>query len=121
MVSPCPPSTMALTSSTETSVASAMKVRNRAESSTPAMPITRSRGKSAAANATWHMASRGFETTMRMASGDCWTACSVTERTMPMLVRSKSSRLMPGLRAMPEVMTTTSDPAVSSYPLLPVM
>ena len=87
----------------------------------PAMPMTRSRGKSAAANATWHMASSGFETTTRIASGDCWTACSVTERTMPMLVRSKSSRLMPGLRAIPEVMTTTSDAAVSSYPLPPAM
>jgi hypothetical protein len=39
---------------------------------------------------------------------------------MPMLVRSKSSRLMPGLRAIPEVMTTTSEAAVSSYPLAPV-
>ena len=38
-----------------------------------------------------------------------------------MLVRSRSSRLIPGRRAIPAVITTTSDPAVSSYPLLPVI
>ena len=91
-----------------------MKVRKRAESSTPAMPITRSRGNPAASKATWHIASSGLETTTTIASGDPATTCWVTERTMPMLVRSRSSRLMPGLRAMPEVMTTTSEPAVSS-------
>ena len=31
-----------------------------------------------------------------------------------MLVNSRSSRDMPGFRAMPDVTTTTSDPAVSS-------
>ena len=45
IVSPCPPSTMAWMSSTETSIASARNVRYRAVSSTPAMPRTRSRGK----------------------------------------------------------------------------
>ena len=44
IVSPWPPSTMACTFSMETSRASQMNVRMRAESSTPAMPITRSRG-----------------------------------------------------------------------------
>src|SRR5690242_9229801 len=39
---------------------------------------------------------------------------------MPALVLSRSSRDMPGLRAMPAVMTTTSEPAVSSYPLVPI-
>src|SRR5436189_146938 len=42
MLSPWPPSTNALTFSTETSSSRAMNVRNLAESSTPAMPITRS-------------------------------------------------------------------------------
>ncbi len=45
MVSPCPPSTNAWTFSTETFSSMAMKVRMRAESRTPAMPTTRSRGK----------------------------------------------------------------------------
>ena len=47
----------------------AMNVRNRAESRTPAMPRTRSRGKPDALSATWHMASRGFVTMIRIASG----------------------------------------------------
>ena len=45
MVSPCPPSTNAVTFSTLTFSSAAMKVRKRAESSTPAMPMTRSRLK----------------------------------------------------------------------------
>src|SRR5262249_22092093 len=40
MVSPCPPSTQAVTSSTETLNSWARKVRKRALSSTPAMPTT---------------------------------------------------------------------------------
>ena len=41
MVSPWPPMTTAVTFSTETFSSCAMKVRKRAESSTPAMPMTR--------------------------------------------------------------------------------
>ena len=41
MVSPWPPITTAVTFSTETFSSCAMKVRKRALSSTPAMPITR--------------------------------------------------------------------------------
>src|SRR2546426_3166700 len=44
IVSPCPPSTIAWMSSTEASSASARNARNRAVSSTPAIPMTRSRG-----------------------------------------------------------------------------
>src|SRR5437899_1166058 len=40
---------------------------------------------------------------------------------MPALVSSSCSLVMPGLRATPAIMTTTSESAVSSYPLLPVM
>ena len=36
------------------------------------MPMTRSRGNPAASNATWHMASSGFETTMMIASGEAF-------------------------------------------------
>ena len=103
-----------MTSWTDTPSSIAMNARNRAASRTPAIPMTRSRGKPAASNATWHIASSGLETTMMTAFGDPLTTCSVTDCTIPMLVFSRSSRLIPGLRAMPEVITTTSDPAVSS-------
>ena len=45
MVSPCPPSTSAVTFSTETFSSCAMNVRKRAVSRTPAMPITRVLGE----------------------------------------------------------------------------
>ena len=45
MASPCEPSVIASTTNGETPSSSAMKKRSRAESSTPAMPITRSFGK----------------------------------------------------------------------------
>ena len=55
---------------TDTPSSMAMKVRKRDESSTPAMPTTRSEGRSLASRATWHMASSGLVTTMTMASGE---------------------------------------------------
>ena len=48
------------------------------------------------------------------ASGERGATSDTTDPTIFMLVKSRSSRLMPGLRAMPAVMTTTSEPAVSS-------
>ena len=42
------------------------------------------------------------------------TTCSVTEPTIFSFVATRSSRLMPGERGSPAVMTTTSEPAVSS-------
>jgi hypothetical protein len=53
-------------------------------------------------------------TTMRMASGECFAACSTTDRTIPAFFVSRSSRLMPGWRARPDVTTTMSLPAVSA-------
>jgi len=47
-----------------------MKVEKRAVSRTPAIPMTRSRGRPETLFATWHIASRGFETTMMTAPGD---------------------------------------------------
>ena len=91
-----------------------MKVRNRAVSRIPAWPKTRCFGKPDTFLATWHIASSGLETTIRVASGDCATACAVTEPTIFSLVVTRSSRLMPGLRGTPAVITTTSEPAVSS-------
>ena len=60
------------------------------------------------------MASRGLVTMMSTASGERCTTSRVTEPTMFRLVSRRSSRLMPGLRATPEVMTTMSEPSVSS-------
>ena len=48
-----------------------MNVRKRAESRTPAIPSTRSRGKPDAVSATWHIASSGLVTMIRIASGEC--------------------------------------------------
>ncbi len=78
------------------------------------MPRTRSRGKPDASRATWHIASSGLVTMIRIASGDWAAACWTTERTIPAFLASRSSRLMPGWRARPEVTTTMSEPAVSA-------
>ena len=69
IVSPCPPKSMAETSSTLTPSSMAMKVRNRAVSSTPAWPITRRGGKPVTCHARWTMASSGLLTTITIASG----------------------------------------------------
>ena len=97
-----------------------MNVCRRAVSRIPACPNTRSFGKPETLFATWHIASSGFETTIRMASGDWATACSVTEPTIFSFVVTRSSRLMPGCRGSPAVITTTSEPAVGSYVVEPV-
>ncbi len=78
IVSPCPPSTNAVTFSTETFSSCAMNVRNRAESSTPAIPITRSRGNPACLNAVCAIASSGFDTTMMIVSGEAATTFATT-------------------------------------------
>ena len=54
-----------------------MNVRKRAESSTPAMPITRFFGNFETMYATCAMASSGLVTTMMMAFGENAAACSV--------------------------------------------
>ena len=51
---------------------------------------------------------------MTIVSGECASACSVTEPTIFSFVVTRSSRLIPGLRGTPAVTTTTSEPAVSS-------
>ena len=98
-------------SSTDTSSASARNARYRAVSSTPAIPITRSRGNPVTCFVTQHITSSGFETTRTMALGQCCLICCETCFTMSAFVRTRSSRLMPGLRAMPAVTTTISLPA----------
>ena len=60
------------------------------------------------------MASSGFVTTIRIVSGERSTRFLVTSATIAWFVFSRSSRLIPGVRARPEVMMQTADPAVSS-------
>ena len=69
--------------------------------------------------ATWHMASSGFETTIRIASGDWLVTCSVTDPTILSFVETRSSRLMSPVRGTPAVITATSEPAVISYSVEP--
>jgi hypothetical protein len=95
-------------------VSQEMKVEKRAVSRMPAIPKTRSFGQPETFLATWHIASSGFETTTTMASGLVATTCSVTDLTIFSFVATRSSRLIPGERGSPAVITTTSDPAVSS-------
>ena len=112
--SPWPPSTIAVTSLIDAPVSQAMKAEKRAVSRMPAMPTTRSFGQPETFFATWHIASSGFETTIRTASGLAATTCSVTDPTIFSFVVTRSSRLIPGWRGSPAVITTTSEPAVSS-------
>ena len=51
---------------------------------------------------------------MTIAFGDVLRTCSDTDLTMPAFVLRRSSRDIPGLRAMPAVMMTMSEPVVSS-------
>src|SRR5512132_440070 len=66
------------------------------------------------------MASRGLVTTMTNESGACFFMPSATELMILALVPTRSSRLMPGFRAMPAVTMHTSAPAISSYLLVPI-
>ena len=83
-------------------------------SSTPAIPTTRSRGNSETAFATWHIASSGLETITRTAFFDRFATSRVTSATIASFVFTRSSRLMPGLRGRPAVITITSEPAVAA-------
>ena len=82
--------------------------------------MTRAAGSPLVSRATWHIASMGLAKMMKVASGECSMALPTTLRTMPALVPSRSSRVMPGRRGTPEVTTTTSEPAVSAHSFVPV-
>ena len=60
------------------------------------------------------MVSIGLETTMMIVFGECFKMLSVTDFTIPALVPISSSRVIPGLRGKPEVITTTSESAVAA-------
>ena len=74
-----------------------MNVRMRAESSTPAMPMTRSRGNLVSLKIACAIASSGFATGMMMAFGQCSTSFGAMLCMMAKLSRTRSSRLMFGL------------------------
>ena len=112
--SPWPPSTIAWTSFTDDPVSQAMKAEKRAVSRMPAIPTTRSFGNPETAWATWHIASSGFETTTMTLLGDRRTTSFVTAATIASFVVTRSSRLIPGERGLPAVITTTSEPVVAS-------
>ena len=59
------------------------------------------------------MVSIGFETTTIMASGEWARILSATDCTIPAFIPISSSLVIPGLRGIPEVITTTSLPAVA--------
>ena len=86
----------------------------RAESSTPAIPKTRDFGNPLTRRATWTMASSGLVTRIRMTLGDRDTNAETTDFTILAFVVNNSSRLIPDLRGIPEVITATDEPAVSS-------
>ena len=121
MVSPWPPRTNAVTSSTETFISSARKWRKRELSRTPAMPTTRWVGRPENFCSAQTIASSGLVMQMTKASGAYLArpapTCSITLR----LISSRSSRLMPGLRGTPAVTITTSAPAMSLYSDVPLM
>ena len=88
----------------------------RAVSNIPACPITRFFGNPVAICAKAVISSSGLETTIITAFGECFAIFSATPRTIPAFTPIKSIRLIPGLRGRPAVITTTSEPAVASYP-----
>ena len=114
MPSPCAPTTHASTAAGSQPSFSHTANDRREESSTPPMPMRRSAGRPLSRNASVVMTSSGFVTQMNTAFGDASRAWPITDFMMPAFTPSRSSRVMPGLRAMPAVMTTTSESRVSA-------
>src|SRR5881628_2465650 len=86
----------------------------------PDCPTTRFLGKPVTRFMSVTMASSGFVITMTNALGALDLMPSPTCLRIFELIPSKSSRLMPGLRAMPAVTMQTSASAISSYLLVPI-
>ena len=103
MSSPWPPRVIAVTSLTETPSSQAMKAAKRAESSTPAWPITRLCGKPVMLWQRVTIASSGLEMTMTKDFGAYCLMPSATCVMILELTAIRSSRLMPGLRGRPAV------------------
>lgn len=60
------------------------------------------------------MVSIGLLTQRIIALGECARMFSVTDFTMPAFTPMSSSRVIPGLRGMPDVITTMSEPSVAA-------
>jgi len=75
------------------------------------MPMTRSRGKPVTCLVHPAHDVQGIRYHNNDGLGQFCLICWETCLTMSALVRTRSSRLIPGLRAMPAVTTTRSDPA----------
>jgi hypothetical protein len=73
-------------------------VANRAESNTPAIPITRSFGNPVTRKRHMGHGVQGVRNMIKIALGECFATCSETIFTMPALMFKRSSRLMPGFR-----------------------
>ena len=116
MVSPWLPRVIASTLEVGTPSWSATFCLNRAVSSMPAWPTTRPLGNPVTLEVSAVISSSGLDTTTMTALGENFATFSATLRTILALVSIRSMRLMPGLRASPAVMTTTSESAVRSYP-----
>ena len=86
----------------------------RAESKIPAWPMTRSRGSPVFFIVRYAIVSSGLVNTMKMAFGECFNVSVAALPTISALVFNKSSRLMPGLRAIPAVIMMMSEPLVSA-------
>jgi hypothetical protein len=95
IVSPWPPSTNECTFSTDTLSSIATKVLMRAESSTPAMPMMRSRGNFVSRKSACDMASSGLATGTTIAFGVYCTRLGAMLFMMSKLSRTRSSRLIP--------------------------
>ena len=77
------------------------------------MPMRRFAGTPLSRYASVVMTSSGLVTHTNTASGEASRAAPITDRMMPAFTPSRSSRVMPGLRAMPAVMT--AHPAMLSH------
>ena len=76
------------------------------------MPITRLRGSPRLLSVRYAMVSIGLETIMKIQLGEYSNALLATALTIPAFTPIRSSRVMPGLRGIPDVITTTSESAV---------
>ena len=79
----------------------------------PAIPTTRLLGKPLILYAWYAIASKGFVTGIKIEFGDSETISCTTWETIFMLVSNRSSLDIPGFLAIPEVITTMSEFAVS--------
>ena len=92
-----------------------MKVLKRAVSRIPAMPKTRSFGKPETfLRDVAHRVERVRDDDDHRIRARARRPAAVTEPTIFSFVVTRSSRLIPGERGSPAVITTTSEPAVSS-------